>query len=201
MENWQSHADFKEKSKQLWKSEVIKVAVAAFKQKGYHGTTMDDIAGKLKITKGSLYYYFKNKEAILFDCHMASLDIVHEVIEDVKDSNLSSSEKIHTIIYRYLSKMLDELLASVLLLEEEALSPNLLKLVIERRDRAERVIQEILAEGMKAGEFREGNPKLLAFAILGAINWTPKWYNPAGERSAPDIARQFADYLVAGLLQ
>jgi AcrR family transcriptional regulator len=89
MNHAKSYADFKERNKNLWKSEIIKVAVSAFKQKGYHGTTMDDIARKLKITKGSLYYYFKNKEAILFNCHMASLDIVDKAIERVESSDFS----------------------------------------------------------------------------------------------------------------
>ncbi|MFH1950415.1 MAG: TetR/AcrR family transcriptional regulator [Pseudomonadota bacterium] len=199
MKRGQSRADFKEKSKQLWKTEIIKVATAAFKQKGYHGTTMEDIAQKLKITKGSLYYYFKNKEAILFNCHMASLDIIDKVLQDVEGSNLSPSEKIHAVIYRYLDKMLDELLASVLLLEEESLSPKLLTQVIKRRDRAECTIREIVAEGIRRGEFRDEDPKLLTFAILGAMNWTPKWYNSAGEKNAPDVARVFAGYLVSGL--
>jgi AcrR family transcriptional regulator len=199
MNHAKSYADFKERNKNLWKSEIIKVAVSAFKQKGYHGTTMDDIARKLKITKGSLYYYFKNKEAILFNCHMASLDIVDKAIERVESSDFSPSEKLHSFLYNYGVEMMDELLASVLLLEEESLSPPLLKQVVERRDRAERFLRKTLAEGMRIGEFREGDPKLLMFAILGSINWIPKWYNPDGQKSASEIARQFADYLVAGL--
>jgi len=199
MPKLESYAEFKKKSRRLWKTEIIRAAAAAFKKKGYHGTTMDDIAQKLKITKGSLYYYFKNKEAVLFGCHMASLDIVDMAIEHVESSNFTPSEKLHTFIYRYVVEMMDELLASVLLLEEEALSPNLLKQVIERRDQAERFLRKTLAGGVKIGEFRKGDPKLLAFAILGAINWIPKWYNPAGGKSASEIAREFADYLVSGL--
>jgi len=199
MNDTPSYADFKKRNKNRWKSEIIKVAVSAFKQKGYHGTTMDDIARKLQITKGSLYYYFKNKEAILFDCHMASLDIVEKAIERVEDSGFSPSEKLHTWVYTYIVEMMDELLASVLLLEEESLSPHLLEQVIERRDRTELFLRKTLSEGMETGEFREGDPKLLTFAILGSINWIPKWYHSEGDSTAPEIARQFADYLVTGL--
>jgi AcrR family transcriptional regulator len=199
MDDLESHADFKEKSRDRWKSQVIKVAALAFRKKGYHGTTMEDIAKKLKITKGSLYYYFQNKEAILFDCHTASLDIVEQVIEDVRGTDLSPSEKIHSVVYHYLGKMLDKLLGSVLLLEEESLSPNLLKQIIKRRDGVERFIRETIEEGTRMGEFQDGDPKLLTFAILGAINWSPKWYNPSGDKKASEIAREFADYLVRGL--
>lgn len=201
MEQLESHADFKERHRELWRTQIIKVAALAFKKKGYHGTTMEDIAKRLKITKGSLYYYFKNKEALLFDCHMYSLDIVEEAIEGVKKKDLSPSEKIHDIIYHYLYKMLDELMGTVLLLDEESLSQNLLKQIIKRRDRVERFMRETIAEGVKSGEFRKGDPKLLTFAILGAMNWTPKWYKPTGGKSASEISSEFADYLVRGLLE
>lgn len=201
MEPLESHADFKERHRELWRAQIIKVAAHAFKKKGYHGTTMEDIAKGLKITKGSLYYYFKNKEALLFDCHMSSLDIVEEAIEEVKKKDLSPSEKIHDIIYHYLDKMLDELMGSALLLDEESLSPNLLKQIIKRRDHVERFMRETIAEGVKIGEFRKGDPKLLTFAILGAMNWTPKWYKPSGSKSASEISSEFADYLVRGLIK
>jgi TetR/AcrR family transcriptional regulator len=103
-------------------------------------------------------------------------------------------------VHNYLETMLEELMGSMLLLEEKSLSPDLLTQVIRRRDRTERALRRILEEGMRTGEFRKADPKLIVFAILGAINWVPKWYDPAGERSASEIARQFADYLVAGLL-
>lgn len=197
----QSYADFKRRNKRLWKTEIIRAAVAAFKKNGYHGTTMDDIARKLKITKGSLYYYFRNKEAILFGCHMASLDIVDKALQAVDSREFSPGEKIRSFVYNYLETMLEELMGSMLLLEEKSLSPDLLKQIVRRRDRTERVLRQILEEGMRTREFRKGDPKLIVFAILGAINWVPKWYDPGGEESASEIARQFADYLVAGLLE
>jgi len=196
-----SHADFRRENKRLWKTEIIRAAVAAFKKNGYHGTTMDDIANKLKITKGSLYYYFRNKEAILFDCHMASLDIVDKALEAVDSGDFTPREKIRSFVCSYLENMLEGLMGSVLLLEEKSLSPDLLKRIIRRRDRTEQFLRKILDEGMRTGEFRKADPKLLTFAILGAINWVPKWYDPAGEKGASEIARQFADYLVAGLLE
>jgi len=60
-------------------------------------------------------------------------------------------------------------------------------------------MRETIKEGIRTGEFQDGDPKLLTFAILGAINWSPKWYNPSGDKSASEIAREFADYLVRGL--
>jgi AcrR family transcriptional regulator len=49
--------------------EILKSAAAAFRRRGYHGASVEEIARALRMTKGSLYYYFRNKEAILFACH------------------------------------------------------------------------------------------------------------------------------------
>jgi len=57
----------------------------------------------------------------------------------------------------------------------------------------------VLQEGMEAGVFRRGDVKLLAFAILGAVNWIPQWFDPRGSATSEEIGRAFADYLLAGL--
>lgn len=201
MANSLNHADFKDEVRQLWKDRIIRVAVQAFKKEGYHGTSMDDIARQLNITKGNLYYYFKNKEAILFDCHTACLDIAIGIIEEIKHTGLTPAERLHKWISLYMERMLQELVGSILLLTEEGLSPSALKLVIERRDYFEKSIREIVAEGMELGEFPPGDPKMLTFAILGSVNWTPKWYNPDGEKQPSEIAAIFADWIVRGILR
>jgi hypothetical protein len=68
-----------------------------------------------------------------------------------------------------------------------------------RRDRFDRGMRQVLEQGMASGAFGGGDPKLLAFAILGAVNWIPRWFNPAGPITSEEIANRFADYLIAGL--
>ena len=71
--------------------------------------------------------------------------------------------------------------------------------MISKRDRIDKGFRKILNGGMKAGLFSKHDPKLISFVILGAINWIPRWYNPAGQATSYEIANLFADYLVAGL--
>jgi TetR/AcrR family transcriptional regulator len=79
------------------------------------------------------------------------------------------------------------------------LSPAHLKTVIARRDRFDRGMRQVLEEGMHTGGFARCDPKLMSFAILGAVNWIPRWFNPEGPATSQQIAEQFADYLIAGL--
>src|SRR6267142_4808949 len=68
--------------------DILKSAAAAFRKLGYHGATVEQIAAALHMKKGNLYYYFRNKEAILFACHQYSLDELIRLLEEVERSGL-----------------------------------------------------------------------------------------------------------------
>src|SRR6266853_699533 len=72
--------------------------------------------------------------------------------------------------------------------------------VIEKRDAYERAVRGLVAEGMKRGEFARTDPALVTRAMLGAVNWTARWYRPEGPRSVAEIADSLSDYLVRGLV-
>jgi AcrR family transcriptional regulator len=149
--------------------------------------------------KGNLYYYFKNKEEILFACHQYSLDQLTQLMEDVQQSGVRADEKLRRLIVAFVHTILDELHGTALFLDLEALTPAHLKAVIVRRDRFEHGVREVLEEGMTEGTFARGDAKLLAFALFGAVNWIPRWFSPQGAATSQEIADHFADYLISGL--
>ena len=179
--------------------EILKSASAAFRKLGYHGATVEQIAAALRMKKGNLYYYFRNKEEILFACHEYSHDRLQELLDEVVRSTAPPDEKLRRLIVSTVHVILDELHGTALLLDLEALSPAHLKAVIVRRDRFDRGMRLILEEGIATGVFAPGEPKLVAFAMLGALNWIARWFNPAGPASSDQIATRFAEYLIAGL--
>ena len=179
--------------------DIMKSAAKAFRRLGYHGATVEQIAAALKMKKGNLYYYFKNKEAILFACHQYSLDELIRLLEEVEQSGLSADEKLRRLIVAFVHTILDELHGTALFLDLEALSPVHLKAVILRRDTFDRGVRRVLEEGMATGTFGPGDAKLRAFALFGAVNWIPRWFNPDGPASSQEIADHFADFLIGGL--
>ena len=179
--------------------EILKSAAAAFRRRGYHGASVEQIADALHMTKGSLYYYFRNKEDILFACHQYSLDRLLELLDEVERSGVAPERKLRRLIVAFVHTILDELHGTALFLDLEALSPAHLKTVIARRDTFDRGVRQVLEEGMTAGTFARNDAKLLAFAIFGSVNWIPRWFNPHGAASSDEIANRFADYLIAGL--
>ena len=179
--------------------DILKSAAKAFRRLGYHGATVEQIAAALHMKKGNLYYYFRNKEEILFACHQYSLDQLLQLLVDVAYSDLDAGEKLRRLVVAFVHTILDELHGTALFLELESLTPAHLKTVVVRRDKFDHGVRQIVEEGMAAGIFAPGNPKLLAFALFGAVNWIPRWYNPAGSASSQEIAELFADFFVAGL--
>ena len=179
--------------------DILKSAAKAFRKLGYHGATVEEIASALHMKKGNLYYYFTNKEEILFACHQYSLDRLTQLLEEIDASGSPADVKLRRLIDAFVHTILDELHGTALFLELEALTPAHLKAVIARRDEFDRGVRQVLEEGMESGVFTRGNPKLLAFALFGAVNWIPRWYNPEGASSSQEIAELFADFFIAGL--
>lgn len=179
--------------------DILKSAAAAFRRRGYHGASVDEIASALEMTKGNLYYYFRNKEEILYACHEYSLDVLLALLDDVRADASTPDQKLRRLILACVHLLLDELQATALTIDLQALSPPLLGKIIARRDAFDRGLREIIQQGMDAGTFAAGNPKMVGFAMLGAVNWITKWYDPAGPMTSEAIGQAFADYLVGGL--
>ena len=179
--------------------DILKSAAAAFRRRGYHGASVDEIASALEMTKGNLYYYFRNKEEILFACHEYSLDVLLALLEDVQAASSAPDVKLRTLVLAIVHLIIDELQGTALTLDLQALSPPLLRQVIARRDVFDRGLRAIIQDGMDQGVFMPGDPKMAGFAVMGAVNWIAKWFDPAGPMTSDEIGRAFADYLVGGM--
>jgi AcrR family transcriptional regulator len=179
--------------------QILKSAAGAFRRRGYHGASVEEIADALAMTKGNLYYYFRNKEEILFACHQHSLDLLLATLEDVQASADPPDRKLHRLIQAFVHLILDELHGTALFLDLQALTRPHLRTVVRRRDEFDRGLRALIAEGMKQGIFAPGDPKLLSFAALGVINWIPRWFDPQGAAQSTEIADTFAGFIVGGL--
>src|SRR5881398_1341429 len=89
--------------------DILKSAAKAFRRLGYHGATVEQIAAALHMKKGNLYYYFKNKEEILFACHQYSLDRLAQLFAEIDGSAISADIKLRRLIDAFVHTILDEL--------------------------------------------------------------------------------------------
>jgi AcrR family transcriptional regulator len=178
----------------------MKAAAGAFKRLGYHGATLEEIATALHMKKGNLYYYFRSKEEILFACHQYSVDRLLGVLDEVERGELPPEQKLKALIDSFVHTIVDDLHGTALFLDIKALGPRHLRLAIARRDEFDQGVRRVIQQGVDWGVFdARVDPKLMSFALLGAVNWIPRWYSPEGPAKSQEIADRFAEYLIAGL--
>jgi AcrR family transcriptional regulator len=160
---------------------------------------MREIAGRLGMTKGNLYYYFRDKQDLLYQCHVRCMRLSLVALREVGSSPDPPSRRLRQLLTRHIRAITDEVYGAVILTDLESLSPPQRRRYIAMRDRFEGGVRTLIGEGIVRGEFRKVDPQVAGFAILGAINWIPKWYRPQGPLSAAAIAEAFTDLFVAAL--
>jgi len=167
---------------------LLKEAAASFNRRGYHGTSLAEIARKLGVTKAALYTYVPSKEELLYYCHDAAMDSAMESLHKAQASGGSGLERLTRTLRRYLETMLTQEGGYVVLLEENAMKPAHVRAIVKRRDQFELGLRQFVAEGIEDGSIVPCNPKLAVFMMMGALNWGRKWYRPNGSWSGDQIA-------------
>lgn len=180
------------------REEILRAALRAFREHGYHQTTLDDIAARLDVRKGALYHYFPDKESILYECHRESLGELERIVAASR-ALATPREKLRHVIREHVRVMTNTLEGSPLAFEVPALRPKRQAEIIAARDRYERDLRRLVEQGIRDGAFRRVDAKVAAFAMLGAINWIARWYRPEGSLQADTLGAQFADHLLDGL--
>lgn len=185
----------------MQRAEIVQAAAQIFREKGYHATSMQDIADAVHLQKASLYHHITSKQEILLEILNHALDRMTAEIGAVVDSDLSPTEKLRGALRAYTTILIEDRdLASVLLLEYRGLGPKLLAEHIARRDQVDRLWRKMVQAGIDSGEFRPIDPVMTSFALLGVQNWMVTWFHKRGRLSAVQAADGFADLFLQGLL-
>lgn len=186
----------------MTREEILEAAVQIFSVKGYHATSMQDIADAVHLQKASIYHHVSSKQEILASVLDNAIDLLTEKIQEVLDLPLSPEEKLNKAIEVYLSLLLGKKeQAAVLLLEHRSLEPRFQERHIPRRDRFEALWRKIIEDGIDEGIFNCSNPAIATKALLGIMNWTITWYRPEGLLTPEDLASQYTNLFLFGLVK
>jgi len=183
------------------KDEVIRIAARLFAAKGYHATTLDEIAEEIGVTKPALYYYITSKEDILRSIVNRIMEPMEEVCQ-VGRSALSPREKIERMIRILVMFSTERGETTLIAFEQANILPKRSRDALRRRQKdVEDIVQQTLKEGVEAGTFVVPDIKITCFAILAVANWTYRWFDPAGNLTPREIADQFISLLEHGYLK
>jgi AcrR family transcriptional regulator len=183
--------------RELKKDTLYREAAFAFRKNGYHGTSLTDIADELGISKPTLYYYVKNKQDLLYQCHLAAAEQALETI--CRDTSLPGIERLRRTLAAYVRSTIGPNSYSVIILEEKSLSPEQLTVVVHERDKFEAELITIVMAGMEDGSILPGHPKFAVLNALGTVNWVTKWYRPSGSWTMDEVADGVATFVCRGL--
>jgi len=178
---------------------LLREAAASFNRRGYHGTSLAEIAKKLGVTKAALYTYVPSKEELLYYCHDSAMDTAFESLRQAQAEGGTGLQKLTSTLRGYLKLMLGDEGGYVVLLEENAMKPLHVRAIIKRRDQFEEGLRELVVEGIADGSIVPCNPKLAVFMALGALNWGRKWYRPNGPWTGEQIAFSLTQMLERSL--
>jgi AcrR family transcriptional regulator len=188
-------------AKEPGEDKISRVACRIFRERGYHQTSMRDIASALGWQPSALYYYYPSKEDLLFSIMDAAVSGLTEMVRDQIVPESSPAERLRQAVTAHVTVIadhLDEL--SVFLHEMKSMEdPKRREVLIAKRSRYEHIYRDIIHEGIASGEFRSVDPRLARFMILSACNWLYNWYKPEGSYRPEDIATSFCDMLLGGL--
>jgi len=194
-----ANAEKSEKTQEK-KREILAAASKVFRARGLHAAGMRDIAAELGMAVGNLYYYFQDKEDLLAFVQESTLTGLLSLAERVKALEAPADRKLFLQAAGHVVLLNEGTPGSLAHLEVEALGEARRRPIQARRDEYERSFRRLLDEGVAAGVFRPLDTKVAAFAILGAVSWTVKWFRPGGGKSAREIAGETAGLLVRGVL-
>jgi AcrR family transcriptional regulator len=180
--------------------EILRAAGREFRLRGFAETGMRDIAAAAALSPANLYNYFRGKHEILFFCQDNSLDRMIAALDKARRMRTSAAMKLRMVIVSHLRCVLDEVEGSAAHLLTTALAPRQQRYLVTKRDKYEEGVRNLIAAGMRSGEFVLCDAALAGRAILGGLNWSVQWFNPEGPLTAAEIAERFADYLIRGLL-
>ena len=179
---------------------VLHVAAQMFNERGFHATSLDDIAARLNVTKPTLYYYVKNKDAIVLACVKKGLDMTLEGIDASRAAGGNAIDQLRACMRTYAEVVTQPFgMCLIRVGDEEVPEPSRTEL---RRLKSEidHAFRRLVEQGVQEGVLAPCDPKMAAFVIAGGLSWIGRWYQPQGAYSADQIIEQCTQLLLQGVL-
>jgi AcrR family transcriptional regulator len=173
---------------------ILEEAVKLFYERGFTGTTLDDIAAELGVTKPFIYTHFRSKTDLLAAICTPTIVLSLDAVTNAATGAGSPTERLYRAIVDFTQVVLSrQANIAIYFREEKNLSPDALAEINALRKKFDRVLSKLLAEGVAAGEFDIKDVSLAALAIGGMISWAYTWHRPEGRLALDDMCERMAD--------
>lgn len=195
--NW--HFDRSEQ-KRLKQLHILKAAAQCFNEKGYSGTALKDVAERLNLTDAALYYYVRNKEELVNLCYLRATDLAKEALARAIAEGKNPVDQLELYI-RFQIECLTGIEGPVAIMSEvSSLREAYRKPLLKRATQHQKNITAIIENAIADGSIDTSSAIMASNALLGAINWIPKWYRSDSKLTSKAIADNFIHLFLNGML-
>ena len=196
-----AQAPAREAQREAKRNAVLSTAAQMFTERGFHATSLDDIAARLNVTKPTLYYYVKNKDEILLQCVSKGLTMMLEGIDASRAAGGKAIDQLMTCMQVYARIVTMDFGMCLIRVGDEQLPPESRKELRRLKSAIDQEFRRLVAEGVAEGSLQPCDPKMTAFVIAGALSWIGRWYQPDGEYTPEQVAQQCIATLCDGVLR
>ena len=173
---------------------ILEEAVKLFYERGFTGTTLDDIAAELGVTKPFIYTHFRGKVELLAALCKPTIELALAAVANAAARPGTPSERLRIAITDFTKVVLQrQPNIAIYFREEKNLSPEALAEINVLRREFDHLLSDLLLEGSATGEFKIQDHSLAALALGGMISWAYTWYRPGGRLTLEETAERMAD--------
>ena len=183
----------------LKRDRLLRAAAECFNRKGYSGTSLKDVAQRLGLTDAALYYYVRSKEELVYRCYLRAAQVGAEAMARGREEGGSGLDKALRYLGHHIDAMCGDEGPMAIMSEIPSLSESHKADILMRSREHSLDFEALLAEGIEDGSIAACDVRMTGNAVMGAINWIPKWYRPDGSAHRDQIRSQFIDFFRRGL--
>ena len=192
----------KQKKQAYVQDEILSSAATLFAEKGFRAITITDIAARLGYTKSVVYYYFKNKNEILWQIFNRMYEKYQATIDDILSQELSADEALHRILHSHaLHVMKQKDWTAIYFRDESELEPEQRLLSRKRKREYDAKIELVYQRGIDQKKFKDVPPHIAISGFMGMCNWLHTWFNEEGSHTPEQIADYYCDFMSRGYQQ
>jgi AcrR family transcriptional regulator len=190
--------DAEETRFELQKARMLRAAAQCFNQKGYSGTSLRNVADVLGLTDAALYYYVRNKEELVYLCYLRAADLGREALERAHAEGKDGMDVMLRYLRYHIEMMVGDRGPIAIMSEIPSLKPKHRDEVLELSRQHSIKFEAVLEAGISDGSIAACNVRMTGNAIMGSINWIPKWYHGATKQGQM-LINEFPEILARGL--